>query len=88
MRLANLFDDSETKQAVEKAEKDAEIRMSRLTQQQRAILPLLCDGLLNKQAANALGISQRTIENHRLELMRRSGCKTFPELIRLHMLAG
>lgn len=88
MRVAHLFDDIELKQAVDKAEKEAEIRISSLTNQQRAVLPLLCDGLLNKQAANALGISQRTIENHRIEIMRRTNCKTFAELIRLHTLAG
>jgi FixJ family two-component response regulator len=48
-------------------------------------MALICDGLLNKQAAGALGLSQRTIENHRLEIMSRLECKTIPELVRLHM---
>jgi two-component system CheB/CheR fusion protein len=88
MQVSHLFDDTDVKVAVQKAEKRAAERLAALTNAQRAILPLLCDGLLNKQAANALKISQRTIENQRAEIMRRTECKTFADLVRLHMLAG
>lgn len=88
MKVANLFDDTDVKITIEKAEKRAAERIANLTNSQRAILPLLCDGLLNKQAASALGISQRTIENQRAEIMRRTECKTFSQLVRLYALAG
>ena len=88
MRLADLFDDLQTKALVMKAEQDARDRLNRLTPQQRVIVPLMTDGLLSKQIAHAIGISQRTVENHRLEIMRRSDCRTIPELTRLLMLAG
>lgn len=88
MRIANLYDDPETKALLFKVENDDEQKISSLTNAQRAVLPLICDGLLNKQAANALGISQRTIENHRTEIMRKTGCKTFAQLVRLYARAG
>lgn len=88
MKLSVLFDDPETKNAVTKAEQDAVARINTLTAQQKAVLPLICDGLLNKQAAHALEISQRTIENHRSEIMKRTGCSTVAQLIRLYQLAS
>lgn len=88
MRVEHLFDNPETKAAIIHDVKDAEARLSSLTNAQRTILPLICDGLLNKQAAHALGISTRTIENHRTEIMRRTECKTFAQLVKLYVLAG
>ena len=88
MRLANLFHDKEARDLVSAREADAIARLSRLTVRQRELLPLLVEGRLNKQVAGALGVSPRTIENHRLELMSRTGCKSFAELIKLHTLAG
>ena len=37
----------------------------------------------NKIIADDLGISQRTVENHRGAVMRRIGMATLPDLIRL-----
>jgi FixJ family two-component response regulator len=88
MKLANLFHDKATREAVAEQERDAEERLGRLTHRQRELLPLLVSGSLNKQVAFALGVSPRTIENHRLEIMARTDCKSFAELIKIHTLAG
>lgn len=88
MRLSDLFDDLQTKALVMQAEADAKERLGRLTQAQRVIVPLMTDGLLSKQIAHSIGISKRTVENHRAEIMRRTECRTIPELIRLLILAG
>lgn len=88
MRLANLFHDKEARDVVAAREADAIARLSRLTARQRELLPLLCEGRLNKQVAGALGVSPRTIENHRLEIMARTECTTFAELVKLNTLAG
>ena len=88
MRVEHLFENPSTKAAIIKDVKDAEERLSNLTASQRAILPMICDGLLNKQAAHALGLSTRTIENHRQEIMRRTECRTFAQLVKLYVLAG
>lgn len=88
MRLSDLFDDLQTKALVIQAEQDARDRINRLTPQQRAIVPLITDGLLSKQIAHSIGVSQRTVENHRAAIMLRTGCKTIPELTRLLLLGG
>lgn len=44
------------------------------------ILKLLSIGYSSKQMANELGISIRTIDNHRQNLLRKTGCKSSSEL--------
>jgi two-component system, chemotaxis family, CheB/CheR fusion protein len=58
-------------------------RLAGLTERQRQILNRVLDGQLSKTIAAELGISQRTVENHRAEIMRKTGAKSLAELIRL-----
>ena len=88
MRLSLLYDDPMVKAVLEEAERKDQERLAQLTPTQRAILPLICDGQPNKIAAHEIGISQRTLENHRARIMERTSCKTFAELVRLHARAG
>ncbi|MCW2318107.1 FixJ family two-component response regulator [Rhodoblastus acidophilus] len=44
-------------------------------------------GAPSKNIAADLGISQRTVENHRAEIMKRTGAKSLPELARLAVAA-
>lgn len=88
MKLSTLFDDPAVKAVLEEADHSDRERLARLTPTQRAILPLICDGMPNKIAAHELGMSPRTLENHRAAIMERSGCKTFAELVRLYARAG
>lgn len=88
MRLSRLFDDAATKAAVDAAETDAVERLSRLTPRELQVLLMMTDGLLNKQAAHELGVSPRTVENHRQRLMEKIGVRTFAQLVRLTIIAG
>jgi FixJ family two-component response regulator len=88
MKLAILFDDPAAKLAVANAEADAAERYGRLTVREREVLALITDGRLNKETAHELGISPRTVENHRQRLMEKVGVKTMAQLVRLAILAG
>lgn len=88
MRLSRLFDDPAARAAVEAAEQDAIERLSRLTPREREVLLMITDGYLNKQTAHELGVSLRTIENHRLRLMEKIDVRTFAQLVRLTIIAG
>ena len=56
-----------------------------LTPRQKEILRLVLAGRPNKNIAADIGISQRTVENHRASIMRKMSAKSLPELARLVM---
>ena len=58
-------------------------RHSRLTPREREVLPLIVGGLLNKQAAFILGISEVTLQIHRSQVMRKMQADSFAELVRI-----
>jgi FixJ family two-component response regulator len=47
------------------------------------VLPLLVRGLLNKQAAWELGITEYTVQIHRGHIMRKMEADSFATLVRL-----
>jgi DNA-binding NarL/FixJ family response regulator len=53
-----------------------------LTARQRQILQLIADGKGNKEMANVLGISVRTVETHRTNVMRRLRVRSTVQLVR------
>ncbi len=61
---------------------------NRLTPRQRQIMILVLAGHPSKNIAADLCISQRTVENHRAAIMRKSGSKSLPALARLALAAG
>jgi FixJ family two-component response regulator len=54
-----------------------------LTPREREVLPLVVSGLLNKQAASHLGISEVTLQTHRTNLMRKMGASSLADLVRM-----
>ena len=59
-----------------------------LTGRQREIMDLVLAGHPSKNIAADLGISQRTVENHRASIMKRTGAKSLPALARLAVAAA
>jgi len=53
-----------------------------LTARERAVVQLLAEGKSNKEVADRLGISARTAEGHRAEIMRKLRLESLAELIR------
>lgn len=56
------------------AEVQAAARIAELTPQQFRVLSMLADGLLNKQIAFDLGVSEATVKAHMTAIMRKLGC--------------
>lgn len=54
-----------------------------LTNRQREIMELVLSGHPSKNIAYTLQISQRTVESHRSEIMRRTGAKSLASLVRI-----
>ncbi|NTF69486.1 response regulator transcription factor [Agrobacterium rhizogenes] len=57
-------------------------RYLELTTREREVLPLVVSGLLNKQAASELGISEVTLQIHRRNVMQKMGAASLADLVR------
>jgi len=81
-----IDDVTEVKQAA--GREAAAIRVASLAVRQRQILGLVLAGHPSKNIAADLGISQRTVDNHRAAIMMKTGSKSLPALIRTALAAG
>ena len=66
---------------------EAKSRLALLTRREREVLDLLVIGRLNKQAAAELNISERTVEAHRVKVMKKTRAHSVAELVRLAVTA-
>lgn len=58
-------------------------RFAALTKREREVLPLIVSGLLNKQAAAALGLSEVTFQVHRRNVLRKMDAASLADLVRI-----
>jgi DNA-binding NarL/FixJ family response regulator len=65
-----------------KPKPNAESAQTRLTPRQREIVQLLAEGKSSKEVAVALGLSVKTAETHRANIMKRLDCHSVSELVR------
>ncbi len=93
--LIKPFDEQQLLAVINKAVKDNEERMqeqrqyiafqsklAQLSSREREVLDLMIEGMLNKNIANMLQISNKTVEAHRARLMSKLNVKTFAELVK------
>ena len=66
----------------------AQRQLDTLTDRQKQIMRMVLDGHPSKNIAADLGISQRTVENHRAAIMHKTGAKSLPALARLALQAA
>lgn len=75
------------KEATSDRQKDAEVRLQALTPRERDVLDGLAQGLPNKTIAYDLGISPRTVEIHRANLMSKLSVRSLSEALRIAFAA-
>jgi FixJ family two-component response regulator len=54
-----------------------------LTEREREIMGLVSDGLINREIATKIGVSEVTVKFHRTNMMRKMGAKSLVELVRI-----
>jgi len=72
-------------------EKDWEMnrrKYLRLTKRERTILFYVAEGMTNAEIGYECGISQRTVEGHRQNIMRKTGARSTAELVRFAVDEG
>jgi DNA-binding NarL/FixJ family response regulator len=58
------------------------VRVSSLTSRELEVIHLLAEGKSNKEVATALGISTKTAEAHRINIMRKLDLHSIAEVVR------
>ena len=82
----DLGEDSQSLFATRRARAAAAVRQ--LPERQRQVLECMAKGLLNKQIAYELKISEKTVKMHRALLLERLGAATSADAIRVAVEAG
>lgn len=79
--MALAREESDSARLVERAEVEA--RVAQLSQREREVFEAIVAGESNKSAAQKLGISPRTVEIYRANVMDKMGAATLSELVRM-----
>ena len=82
-----LFKDSQTR-ADFNEQKHIRHRLDSLTKREHEVLTYLITGMLNKQIAYELEISERTVKAHRKQVLDKMGVNSIAELVRLTEKVG
>jgi FixJ family two-component response regulator len=64
------------------------IRFDSLTSREREVIALVVDGLMNKQIAAKLGVSEITVKVHRVNMMRKMRARSVINLVEMADLLG
>ncbi len=62
---------------------DLRTRFNALSTRELEVMELVCAGLMNKQAAAKIGVSEVTVKVHRHNVMKKLGAKSLAELVRM-----
>jgi two-component system response regulator FixJ len=81
--VQKAIDDSVCAEADRQRQAELRRRLDQLTPRERQVLELIVDGKTNKAIADALCISEKTVEAHRARVMDKTGARSLAELMKL-----
>jgi FixJ family two-component response regulator len=67
---------------------DLKVHFSRLTAREREIMALVASGLMSKQIAAQIGLSEITVKVHRSHIMKKIGARSVADLVRMAEALG
>jgi len=77
------IDRDRARRASESATSNLRKRYESLTNREQQIIALVASGLLNKQIAAEIGVTEVTVKVHRGNMMKKMGAKSLAELVRM-----
>ena len=72
----------------EKVVTELRARFDSLTSREREVIALVADGLMNKQIAGKLGVTEITVKVHRVNMMRKMRARSIVDLVGMADLLG
>ena len=86
--LRRLFEEGNRRIGIERERSEARTKVDRLTERERDVLVSLLRGNSNKEVAEELGISHRTVEIYRKNMMEKLRARSPSEAARIGIYAG
>jgi RNA polymerase sigma factor (sigma-70 family) len=90
-RLLNAIEEARERQSAENGVLDDSrafaVRLATLTPREREVMDLVVAGRHNREVAELLGISPRTVEVHKARVMQKLQVHNIPQLVRLSLQA-
>ena len=86
--VAAALERDRRRRADERAAAELQARYDTLTTRERQVMALVTAGLLNKQVAAEIGLSEITVKIHRGQAMRKMAARSLPDLVRMAELLG
>ena len=84
---AALKQDAQNRESVDRLA-DLRARAESLTPREREVMGHVVDGKANKVIAIDLGLSERTVEIHRANVMEKMGARSVAHLVKMHLMLG
>lgn len=86
--LEREFESMDTDRTLKSVKDSAATLVARLTERERQVFQGMARGLSNKLIAHHLGISTRTVEMHRANMMNRLECESVAEVVGIAVHSG
>lgn len=86
--VASAIQRDQARRDDEKMTSDVRMRFSSLTPREREIMALVASGLLSKQIAAQIDVSDITVKVHRSHLMKKMGARSIADLVRMATVLG
>jgi FixJ family two-component response regulator len=86
--VANALEADRKRRAADGATAAVRAAYETLTSREREIMTFVTAGLMNKQVAGNLGLSEITVKIHRASVMKKMGCQSLADLVRMASLLG
>jgi FixJ family two-component response regulator len=79
--VARALDRDQKRRDSEMAIAEIQVRLDSLTSREREVMAFVVEGLMNKQAAAKLGVSEITVKVHRANMMRKMRARSVVDLV-------
>jgi two-component system response regulator FixJ len=83
--IEGALDEARRKKAYDESLQEFAARVGELSARQRQVMDLAVKGYSNKEIAQELGISPRTVETYRAWVMEKTGARNLADLVRFAM---